>query len=102
VALLIAQAPARAVTYEYLGSPLSSDTGNGGLLGHPIIFEFSTYDLLPANLSLHTAGQIGPSSSVPIINWSVSIGQYQASGVGNPQRTFPPPPVLSATVPTSE
>jgi PEP-CTERM motif len=76
-------AAANAVTYEYIGSPLTSAFGST-LQGHPIIFEFSTYNLLPANLFSDPTGRTIPASSVPIINWSASIGQYQASGIGNP------------------
>jgi PEP-CTERM motif len=73
---------AAAVTYEYIRAPLTSEVGTT-LSGHPIIFEFSTYNLLPANLSYNQSGLIGPDFSVPIINWSVSVGQYQATGIGN-------------------
>jgi len=74
---------AAAVTYEYISATLASEVGNT-LSDHPIIFEFSTYNLLPANLSYNQSTVIGRDFSVPIINWSVSIGQYQATGVGNP------------------
>jgi hypothetical protein len=74
---------AAAVTYEYISAPLVAEFGNT-LSGHPIVFEFSTYNLLPADLSYNQSAVIGPDFSVPIINWSVSVGQYQATGVGNP------------------
>jgi hypothetical protein len=74
---------ASAVTYQYIGDPLGSDYGQT-LAGHPIIFDFTTYNLLPPNLFSNPAGLTIPQSSVPVINWSVSIGQYEASGIGNP------------------
>lgn len=81
---MLINTPALAVTYEYIGNPLVSATGvsASNIVNHPLIIEFSTYNLLPANLTLSRGGQ--PASSVPIINWSVSIGAYQASGSGDP------------------
>jgi hypothetical protein len=43
--------------------------------GHPIIFDLSTYNVLPDNMSFG-------SPSIPIVGWSIIVGQYQASGVG--------------------
>jgi hypothetical protein len=74
---------ALAVTYEYIGAPLSSGTGST-LDGHPIILEFSTYNVLPPDLTFDRTADVAPTSNVPVINWSVSIGQYQATGVGDP------------------
>jgi hypothetical protein len=83
VSAITVNSSSNAVEYLYTGSPLTSAFGST-LQGHPIIFEFSTYNLLPPNLFSDPTGQIIPASSVPVINWSVSIGQYQAIGIGNP------------------
>jgi hypothetical protein len=80
---MTASSSAKAVEYSYMSSPLASAFGST-LQDQPIIFEFSTYDVLPPNLLSAPAGRTIPASSVPIINWSVTIGQYQANGIGNP------------------
>jgi hypothetical protein len=74
---------ASALTYQYVGEPLVSDYGQT-LAGHPTIFDFTTYNLLPPNLLSDPDGLTIPQSSAPVIDWSVSIGQYQATGIGNP------------------
>lgn len=81
--LLLPTQHASAVTYEYIGSPLSSDFGST-LNGHPIIFQFSTYNLLAPNLTFDRANDPFAPSNVPVINWSLSVGRYQASGAGFP------------------
>jgi hypothetical protein len=74
---------ALAVTYEYIGAPLSPGVGST-LTGHPIIVEFTTYNILPRDLTFDIDGEVAPVSSVPVINWSVSVGPYEASGIGDP------------------
>jgi hypothetical protein len=83
VSAVTVSSSANAVEYLYTSSPLTSAFGST-LEGHPIIFEFSTYNLLPPDLFSDPNGRTIPASSVPVINWSVSIGQYQANGIGNP------------------
>lgn len=73
---------ADAVTYQYVSPPLISSVGST-LGGHPIIFDFTTYRLLRPNLSFDIIGRTTPFFSAPIIDWSVSIGQYEATGTGN-------------------
>lgn len=74
--------PALAVTYEYIGNPLSA-VSNSTLADHPIIFDFSTYNILPPDLTFDREGELPPASNVPVINWSLSVGQYRASGTDN-------------------
>jgi hypothetical protein len=86
---MVTQTPvvaAAAVVYEYTGMPLTSTAGEYGdtLISDLITIKFSTYDILPANLTFNRMGETGPASSVPIINWSVDVGPYQASGTGDP------------------
>jgi PEP-CTERM motif len=80
---IVSSSSAATVTYEYISAPLSAEVGTT-LGGNQIIFEFSTYNLLPANLSFDPSTVGGPEYSVPVISWSVAVGQYQATGVGNP------------------
>ena len=82
--LLIQLRPAFAVSYEYIGRLLPPGTGST-LAGHPIVFEFSAYNILPPDLTFDRDRELPPASNVPAINWSVSIGQYQAAGVGTPE-----------------
>jgi len=79
--VLIKTQAALAVTYKYIGKPLTSASGST-LSGHPIIFDYSTYNLLPADLTFDRDGEVPPASNVPAINWSLSVGQYQATGIG--------------------
>jgi hypothetical protein len=74
---------ANAVTYRYISPPLNSSAGST-LDGRQIIFEFTTYNLLKPNLSFNIIGKSTPFASVPVIDWSLSVGQYQAKGIGNP------------------
>jgi hypothetical protein len=72
-ALALAASNAKAVVYQYISLPLTADYGTT-LGGHPIIFDFSTYNVLPDNMSFG-------SPSIPVVGWSIIVGQYQASGV---------------------
>jgi hypothetical protein len=58
------------LTSEF-GSTLQSDT---------ITFEFLTPNPLPPNLSDVSNSVSPPASSVPVLDWSVSVGPYQANG----------------------
>jgi hypothetical protein len=82
---VLAASNAKAVTYQYVSTPLTADFGTA-LAGHPIIFDFSTYNILPANLS-DVQNLSAPAFSVPVIDWFVSVGPYQTSGAGPPTRS---------------
>jgi hypothetical protein len=67
------------VAYSYTSSPLISAFGST-LQGQSIYFQFSTPDPLPPGLSFDADGLLPPVFSVPVIDWSVAVGPYQASG----------------------
>ena len=63
--------------YQYSGPSLTSYYGSS-LQNASISFEFSTPNPLPPNLSFDPNGLLPPQYSVPVTDWSVSVGPYQA------------------------
>ena len=73
---------AHANMYDYSGQTFTAVAGVGSPFQNASIsFQFSTPNPLPPNLSYGGVGP-PPEFNVPVTDWSVSVGPYQANGSG--------------------